>query len=35
LNPKTIFEALEIEFDALKTNFVSGSGEKVAEEGDH
>ena len=29
------FEVLEIDFDALKMNFVARSGEKVAGEGDH
>jgi hypothetical protein len=35
LNPKTIFKELEMEFDALKMNFVTESDEKVAGEGDH
>jgi hypothetical protein len=32
---ESIFEALETDFDPLKTNFMARSGEKVAGEGDH
>ena len=34
MNPKTSFEVLETDFDALRMNFVARSGEQVAGEGD-